>query len=292
MNYSFYKTGDKSLTLFNKDYKDFYHSKKGALKEALYQFLYPIKKFLKANNGFSFFEIGFGLGYNALVTSYFLEKIGKEYSYFSIEKDRKLFDFLLKNCQKFKIKDYCTFLKDFKEKIFFEDALSFDFEKLSKLRNKYLIIYHDAFSPSKNKELWTFFFFKKLKKSNFDFLLTFTSNPRVRVALFLNNYFVLPTFRIGGGSGTIAFKDLDYLDYLNFKNYSIKELVLLFSNYSTPYGLGSLENFPFKVKNKRIRILNSEFYKKLKKLKILDAKEFLLEIKKEVQEFWSEKISL
>ena len=93
MSYSFYKTEDKSLTLFNKDYKDFYHSRKGALKEALYQFLYPIKEFLKINNDFCFFEIGFGLGYNALTTSYFLDKIKKNYSYFSIEKDKNLFDF-------------------------------------------------------------------------------------------------------------------------------------------------------------------------------------------------------
>ena len=291
--YHFYKTKDNSLTLFNEYYNDFYHSKKGALKESLYQFIYPIKNFLKNFNNFCFFEIGFGLGYNALVTNYFLKKLNKNFQYFSIEKDKELIEFLFKNCKKFKIKNYCKFLNEIKNKVIFQDAIDFDFSELRNLKKDFLIIFHDAFSPSKNKELWSFSFFKKLKESNFDFLVTFTSNPKVRVSLFLNDYFVLPTFRIGKGTGTLALKNLKYLNYLNFKNYTMKELILLFSNYAIPYETKIKgKKFPFKVKNKKIKIIDENFYKELIEIKDLNIESSQKFLKGKIQEFWMDKLNL
>jgi hypothetical protein len=288
--YTFFKTKDNSITLFNKKYNDFYHSRKGALKESLYQFIYPIKKFLKEKNSFCFFEIGFGLGYNYITTSYFLKKNNKDFCYLAVEKDRNLFNFLLDNCKIFKIKNYCSYLKNVQNNIIFEDCLNMDFKKINKKKN-YLIIYHDAFSPSKNKELWTLNFFKKLKESNFDILVTFTSNPKVRVSLLLNGYFVLPTYRIGFGSGTIAFRNLNFINYFNFKPFSFRDVLLMFSNYAVPYGANLLENnFPFKVKNKKIKIIDNEFYENLKNLNNYDLKSFLKELKTLIKNFWKNKL--
>ena len=268
------KTKDESFTLFNEEYNDVYHSKFGAIKEALYQFIYPLKPYFKQNDNFEIFEIGFGLGYNFLVTKTFLKKNDKRFSYKAVEKDEKLFNFLLKNCEKFKIKNYCGFLKEAKKNIIFEDA--------TKIEIKSEIIYHDGFSPSKNKELWTFEFLSKLKGK---ILVTYTSNPKVRVSLILNDFLVLPTFRFKG-KGTLALNKNLHLDLFNFVKFDLKEALVLFSNYAKPYGLEIKKEYPVLFKGGKIKIKDKELYNNIKEIIKMDKKEQILLLNEEVRNFW------
>jgi len=270
------KTKDGSITLYNEDYKDFYHSREGAIKEALYHFLYPLKTLLKKKNNFNFVEIGYGLGYNALVFNYFLTKNKKDFQYRSIEKDKELFKFIEKNCRLFKIKNYCSFLKKMKNNIIFEDATKVNYKKLIK-KEKLNILIHDGFSPSKNKELWSYEFFKKLK--GFDIIITYTNNPKVRIALFLNDFYVLPTFRFKN-SGTLAIKDLKLLNLLNYRRYSLREFLLLFTNYAKPFDFNDNFNFPLKFKGGRFKAVNKEDVKKLIDLYKTQNKNFKLFLEK------------
>jgi tRNA U34 5-methylaminomethyl-2-thiouridine-forming methyltransferase MnmC len=280
-NIKIVQTKDKSFTLFNSIYNDFYHSREGALKEALYSFLYPIKDFLKKQNNFFILEIGFGLGYNALVFDYFLRKNQKNFSYLGIEKDKELFDFLLKNCKKIRIKNYCKFLQLYKTKILFEDATKVNYSSLlTKIGNKWKILIHDGFTPSKNKELWTYEFLSKFK--DFNFIITYTNNPKVRASFFLLDFFVFPTKRFKN-SGTIAVKDLEHINYLNIKRYSLKELVLLFSNYAKPYNFLFKKDFPFIVKGGKIKIRDYSFLRELKEIK---ENNLICELKRKIKEFW------
>ena len=62
-----YITEDGSPTLYNNNFKEYYHSKSGALEEAFEKFVNPCKiKELASNNNIKILDIGFGLGYNVI----------------------------------------------------------------------------------------------------------------------------------------------------------------------------------------------------------------------------------
>ncbi len=67
MNFYPILTEDSSITLFNLDYDDVYHSKVGAYTEAIYKYVAPsgLIEFIKNNNEVRILDVCFGLGYNA-----------------------------------------------------------------------------------------------------------------------------------------------------------------------------------------------------------------------------------
>jgi len=156
-------TNDGSHSIFNPEVNETYHSKHGAIVEAEYVF---IKNGLLAENKkqFNILEVGFGTGLNALLTAQKAQqkKIAINYhgielypvpkeSYIQLnfteligEEKSKLLQ--LHECEWEKEHVINNFLKLTKNKIALENYTS---------KNKFDIIYFDAFSPEKQPELWT-----------------------------------------------------------------------------------------------------------------------------------------
>ena len=156
-------TNDGSHSIFNPEVNETYHSKHGAIVEAEYVF---IKNGLLAENKkqFNILEVGFGTGLNALLTAQKAQqkKIAINYhgielypvpkeSYIQLnfteligEEKSKLIQ--LHECEWEKEHVINNFFKLTKNEITLENYTS---------KNKFDIIYFDAFSPEKQPELWT-----------------------------------------------------------------------------------------------------------------------------------------
>lgn len=67
INFSFLKTEDESIGLFNPEVNDIYHSKFGAKKESYDKFIFPsgILNYAKENNSVKILDICYGVGYNS-----------------------------------------------------------------------------------------------------------------------------------------------------------------------------------------------------------------------------------
>lgn len=165
------QTGDGSLTFFNKEYEDTYHSKSGAIEEAVEKFVKPTKiKDLAEKNGIvKILDIGFGLGYNVAAA---IDVIGNnKIEIVSFEKNSNIFELIKKNNADFKSyriikkisKEFCgsdALFEDnnVKVELLFGDAV----ERIKEVDGKFNACFLDAFKPKTNPELWTSFFFKDI----------------------------------------------------------------------------------------------------------------------------------
>ena len=192
------KTGDGSETLYSEEYSEYYHSKSGAVQESVEKYVKPCKIIELAKKGFiSILDIGFGLGYNAIAAIDMAKKANPkvEIEILSFEKDlqlEKLKDLKngLKNYDIIKKLEYDPITKSYH----YEDSNIFlrikigDATKLIKsVPKKFDAVFQDAFSPSKNPELWTKEYFtniSKLMKKN-AILATYSYARKVRENLAL-----------------------------------------------------------------------------------------------------------
>ncbi len=179
------KTQDGSFSLYSELYKDFYHSTKdGAILETLYKHIIPTFGLLWANqsvnpstnpsanptpkNPIKILDICFGLGYNALFSLAFAKCVNISIAIYSIELH------LLEQLRGFaypKILLHYLPLHEIIDSLFLRGAwesenLSIYLYKgdaknyIAHLANQkpqnatFDIIYQDAFSPTKNAELW------------------------------------------------------------------------------------------------------------------------------------------
>lgn len=174
------KTQDGSFSLYNDTYRDFYHSTKdGAILETLYKHIIPTFGLVCENldsapdfatdstrqNPIKVLDICFGLGYNALFTLAFAKRLNIAVSIHSVELH------LLENLRDFrypKILSHYLPVHKILDALFSCGAWECDnlYISLHKgdardylahlVRQNYAfdIIYQDAFSPSKNAELW------------------------------------------------------------------------------------------------------------------------------------------
>lgn len=204
-------TADGSLTLFNEEYQEAYHSTKaGAYTESLHKFVKPTKivELAKEKNSISILDIGFGLGYNVATA---INEVIRNSPYskliiYSLEKDTSILDKLkniepseeLKNIyskllngnfeskkigkQNFKV--YTVKNKNLEIYIIFEDARQ-TIKKLYKTNLKFDAVFWDAFSPKVNTELWTVNLFKLVKKlmKPYAILATYSASLAVRKGL-------------------------------------------------------------------------------------------------------------
>ena len=80
------KTQDGSMTLYIPDWNESYHSKHGAVQEALHVFLkFGLQRF-SHQKSIKVLEFGFGTGLNAIISLLFAELYKIEIEYFTIEK--------------------------------------------------------------------------------------------------------------------------------------------------------------------------------------------------------------
>ncbi len=77
LNFTFIKTEDESIGLFNPEVNDIYHSKFGAKEESYEKFILPsgILNHAKENNSVKILDICFGVGYNTKTSLYHLVKV-------------------------------------------------------------------------------------------------------------------------------------------------------------------------------------------------------------------------
>jgi len=163
-------TYDGSNSLKNLIINDSYHSKYGAINESKHIFINNgLKRISKKK--IRVLEIGFGTGLNALLTQLYCDKKKQNIIYHTIDNLPLKKDTYssLNYCDQLKI-DKDIFLKihnslwenEIKLSNFFVlKKINCDFTK--KLFNeKYDLIYFDAFSPSKQPEMWVLDNFKKL----------------------------------------------------------------------------------------------------------------------------------
>ncbi|MGV6844625.1 MAG: tRNA (5-methylaminomethyl-2-thiouridine)(34)-methyltransferase MnmD [Lutibacter sp.] len=188
-------TKDGSTTIQLADLNEQYHSLNGAIQEAKHVF---IKNGLDRCNlsNISILEIGFGTGLNALITY--------------LEAEIRKINIFYEGVEAFPIKieewskmNYANQLQLAESNVIYEKIHSCNWEEIVsfgsyftlikrkeyfqniKEKNKYNIIYFDAFSPAIQPELWTNIMFKNMFNAlkNEGILVTYSAKGSVRRAM-------------------------------------------------------------------------------------------------------------
>jgi tRNA U34 5-methylaminomethyl-2-thiouridine-forming methyltransferase MnmC len=188
---------DGSYTAYSKEYDEHYHSTKdGALKESYKKHIIPAFSIITDKDEINILDICYGLGFNTLATLSYYRKnaLSAKLNIYSPELDENL----VKSLKEFR---YPKEFDEFKEIIF---ALSEDGiyesddcyielfigdarEYVKRFKDKFDIVYQDAFSPTVNPVLWTQEYFNDIKNSmKKDGVLT--TALKTRLALYKNGF--------------------------------------------------------------------------------------------------------
>jgi tRNA U34 5-methylaminomethyl-2-thiouridine-forming methyltransferase MnmC len=157
------KTKDNSLTFYNKEAGDYYHSQSGAKQEAVEKHAKALEVD-KAENPV-IFDICFGLGYNAAAALDLIENA----VIYCFENDKEILKKILEIDADFRHYNLIkTFVKHFLEEgrdeyekddikliMVFGDAR----EKIKEIDDKADFVFFDPFSPNKVLDMWTNEFF-------------------------------------------------------------------------------------------------------------------------------------
>jgi len=171
-------TGDGSHTILNAKINESYHSENGAINESQHVF---IQNGLSAidKKEINILEIGFGTGLNALLTYQYAIEHNKVINYFTIEKypishelvkqlnypeQLKIDPQVFFNLHNYEWNKSHQLNSNFSFKKYHVNLIDFSFSKLKNID----LVYFDAFSPTKQPELWTESIFKQI----YELLLT------------------------------------------------------------------------------------------------------------------------
>ncbi|MDN3593351.1 tRNA (5-methylaminomethyl-2-thiouridine)(34)-methyltransferase MnmD [Zunongwangia endophytica] len=192
------KTGDGSSTIHIPEWDEQYHSKHGALQEAMHVFIKMGLDFWVAENKkskLSVLEIGFGTGLNALLTYFYTTNLKVNYTgveaYPVKPEELAVLDYasVLPNFEK--ADDIFNKMHQIDWEEFSEIASNFSLRKQQKIfqeiedQESYDIVYFDAFGARLQPELWTELIFKKMfdaLKSK-GVLVTYAAKGSVRRAM-------------------------------------------------------------------------------------------------------------
>jgi tRNA U34 5-methylaminomethyl-2-thiouridine-forming methyltransferase MnmC len=193
--YTLAETGDGTRTLFCAEYEQTMHSDSGAYAEAVAVHVAPSRVLERSENPIRVLDVGFGLGYNvlALVVEARRRELASFLEITSLEKDPAFAPFLQSlsfdderqgpfrsivsalssgfyGCDRWSLR---IIMGDARRSIsFLEDA-------------SYHAVFHDAFSPARNPELWTVDFFREVLKKTAPgaVVTTYSSALQVRAVL-------------------------------------------------------------------------------------------------------------
>ncbi|VGO12903.1 tRNA 5-methylaminomethyl-2-thiouridine biosynthesis bifunctional protein MnmC [Pontiella desulfatans] len=214
------ETDDGSVTFWNEDYKEHYHSPAGARLEAEEKYIVPGKLKERLEKGdLHLLDVCFGLGYNSLCAlDATKQDASSTLSITALEMDRRVVGAAAKNIQ---TSDSDSF--DWKQtlaELYKGQASSIPSQAsisilwgdarhtITKLPTQYFdLVFLDAFSTQRNSELWTVDFFKKLKAvmKPDAVLLTYCAAIPVRSGLMEAGFFVGETDPVGRQrGGTLA----------------------------------------------------------------------------------------
>lgn len=193
------KTADGSATIYLPEWNEHYHSKHGAVQEALHVFVRTgLEHFLEkySPETVSILEIGFGTGLNALLTFFEAEKRKIKISYTGVEAYPVA-------AEELEALDYAAVIPDEEAAAVFkklhetswenrsEISPFFDLQKEKKFfseitaTSKYDLIFFDAFGPRVQPELWSEAVFKNMYNTlrSGGVLVTYSAKGDVRRAM-------------------------------------------------------------------------------------------------------------
>lgn len=174
MDWELLETGDGSHTLLSKSFDEIYHSRKGAKQESEHVFLWAgLEKVLAEKDAIKILEVGFGTGFNCLLTLNKVQNTEVNIDYVGLEPFPVAWEML----------EQLNY-----PKLFENQELDWHFKKIHQLEmnkkhpietnfqlikvqqslsdyfveeNDFDLIYFDAFAPSKQPEMWTIPIFRK-----------------------------------------------------------------------------------------------------------------------------------
>jgi tRNA U34 5-methylaminomethyl-2-thiouridine-forming methyltransferase MnmC len=217
------KSEDGSFTAYSSEYNEHYHSTRdGALNESLHKHVIPALLHVRDKQEICILDICFGLGFNTLATLYYLKQnsIDKKVTIISPELDATL----IASLKDFQYPDiFEPFLHIINEislkheyrddslhvRVIIGDAR----EYLLTCKDRFDIVYQDAFSPSVNPSLWTKEYFSDISKVIYDdgILTTYSMALKTRLALYENGFDIYINSGDGFRDCTLASKkSLDY----------------------------------------------------------------------------------
>lgn len=187
-------TDDGSITFFNDEFKDIYHSKTGAIEESMKKYAIPSVEYLLEKNNIKEIEeikildICFGLGYNSCaIIDLIKEKFNNvKIKIIALEIDNLIIDKINKLNPDFKNYEIIKKLAIDKEyddgKIFIKLLIGDAFKTIDLVDFKVDLVFHDPFSPSKQFLLWNEDFFLKVleKMVSSGRLFTYSCSRKVR----------------------------------------------------------------------------------------------------------------
>lgn len=193
------KTGDGTSTIYLPEWEENYHSKHGAVQEALHVFIETgVKNYLQRSdsNEISILEVGMGTGLNALLTLILAKKQKLDIRYSAIEAYPVTQEELdsLNYVDILPEEDIRTVFKKLHDASWEEEIDITSYFRLHKRKQlfseisdeaRFDLIYFDAFGPRVQPELWTETIFEKMYKAlkNNGSLVTYSSKGAVRRAM-------------------------------------------------------------------------------------------------------------
>lgn len=196
-------TADGSSTIHLPDWDEQYHSKHGAIQEAYHVFIkHGLHHFCKRgqskdiNKDIAILEIGFGTGLNAFISLLEAEKLNIKIHYFGVEGYPVLMDEInqLNYPAELKVENRVPLFKKLHKASWEETHIiseNFSIEKQNRFfseikeKDKYNIIYFDAFGARVQPELWTESIFLKMYNAlkAEGVLVTYSAKGSVRRAM-------------------------------------------------------------------------------------------------------------
>lgn len=242
-SYHLTPTDDGTLSVFSDEYGQAMHTLSGAYSEALLKHVFPSKILGREERMIRVLDVGFGIGYNvlALLDEFLKDRRERTLEIITLEKDLSPMEMMRGTGFPGPRGALYEFLKNvpvkgvvigegFTVRLLAGDAR----ESVRELpSSSFHAVFQDAFSPSKNPELWSADFFREIYRAAAEgcVLTTYSSAPQVRGAL-LEAGFVLGRGPSVGKKreGTVAAKG-DVIETLNAGD--IRDLRL--DVKSTPY---------------------------------------------------------
>lgn len=166
------ETADGSSSLYREDIDETYHSRHGALQEALHVFIDAgLKKVAASKKEITILEVGFGTGLNCLLTAIEAKKLSLKINYLTLETiplSKEIISGL--TYQQLNPEIYSKIHDVEWEKSvevspdFFLTKKKLPVQKIDLTSSSVDLIYYDAFGPRAQPEMWTPQVFRLLQK--------------------------------------------------------------------------------------------------------------------------------